>query len=534
MYIGTVKVKGREYVRVLKSKRVDGMPRPQVVATLGNLETFRKSIPTIIRGLHRLLGDDAPEAAIELENLDHAECGVTLAARALWEELGLTPKLRQCFRARSPQCPTEVLVRTMVTNRLSDPCSKLGIARWPADATMGTSEDRYLDRFREDDPVQLADRFYKAMDSLLRHRPAIERHLFHRLKDLFHLDVDVVFYDLTSSYFEGSQAEYGWFGYSRDERRHNLQIVVGLILVDGFPVSHHVFKGYRRDATCLETALERIRRRFKIRRVIFVGDRGLLTEKNVQRLRGDHEYILACRKRRDRHTRRALRARPSAAAKARGGKKKTEPVIWSVDATDGDRLIGHMNPARAFADEERRKDILEVFREELCELQRRFRVSRRDSRDDRIRKVSELLVRRKGLGKRYFAVNLDNQDHLTYRTKQWVLDYDDKIDGTTILKTNNRTLTDEEVVARYKELARVERAFRDLKSVIDLRPIYHRKARRIAAHGSSVSWRSFSSAWRGASSKRPRSPKRRPRPRCTPSSACGFSATRSTASRSSA
>jgi hypothetical protein len=85
---------------------------------------------------------------VELENLEHVEWGVTLALHALWEELGLTRKLRQCFRGRKPLCPTEVLVRTMVTNRLSDPTSKLGIVRWlvtvvglaafgPADRSMG-------------------------------------------------------------------------------------------------------------------------------------------------------------------------------------------------------------------------------------------------------------------------------------------------------------------------------------------------------------------------------------------------------------
>jgi hypothetical protein len=220
--------------------------------------------------------------------------------------------------------------------------------------------------------------------------------------------------------------------------------------------------------------------------VIVVGDRGLLTDKNVTRLREDYEYILACRRRRDRHTRRALRAQPAVPeftdADAARGKDAPPPVVWSIDATDGDRLVGVTNPVSAREDRKRRHDILATFRDELSELQRRFAQSRRGSRDDRIRQVTELLVRRKKLGKRYFTATLDAQRHLTYRAKQWVLAYENKIDGTTILKTNNRTLSAAEVVARYKELARVERAFRDLKGVVDLRPIYHRKAERIAAH----------------------------------------------------
>jgi hypothetical protein len=128
-----------------------------------------QGFPTIIRGLHRLLGDDTPEAAVGLENLDHIEWGVTLAVNALWAELGLTRKLRQCFRARKPLCPTEVLVRTMVTNRLSDPTSKLGFVRWLEDVSLGEDEDAYL-RAHRDNPKALAQLFYQAMDSLLRHR----------------------------------------------------------------------------------------------------------------------------------------------------------------------------------------------------------------------------------------------------------------------------------------------------------------------------------------------------------------------------
>lgn len=482
MYVGTVKVGEREYVRIVESVRVGGRPRPRVVANLGNVETLRSSIPTIIRGLHRVLGEDPLLQEGELENLDHAEYGVGLAGNALWEELGLGRALRRCFRSRGSSSSTEILIRTMVLNRLSEPCSKLAIARWLEDVSLGEEADSFFARHR-DDAVALADRFYKAMDSLLRHRAAVERHLFHRLKDLFHLDVDAVFYDLTSTYFEGSQAEYGWFGYSRDERPGNLQIVVGLVLVDGFPISHQVFKGYRRDSTCLETALEQIERRFHVRRIILVGDRGLLSEQNVALLRAKgHEYILACRKRNDRLARYALRLRPRMPVWDPEHETKPEPVIWAMRSKDGDRVIGYANPVAAHRDRMRRGEILEAFREELKDLQQRFKRDTGLSRDERVSLLTELLARRKGLGKRYFSAEIDTQGHLVYRSKQRVLDYEALLDGTTILRTNTERLDDAEIVARYKELARVERAFRDLKSFIDLRPLHHRVARRIAAH----------------------------------------------------
>ncbi|MBN2490865.1 MAG: hypothetical protein JXQ29_08455 [Planctomycetes bacterium] len=106
---------------------------------------------------------------------------------------------------------------------------------------MGDAENAYLRPLRAENPVRLANRFYTAMDCTRRHRAAIERHLWGQLKDPFHLDVAVVFCDLTSSCFEGTEAELERLGYSRDERPGNLQIVVGLVLIDGFPVSHDVF-----------------------------------------------------------------------------------------------------------------------------------------------------------------------------------------------------------------------------------------------------------------------------------------------------
>ena len=486
MYVGTVKVGDREYVRIVESVRVEGKPRPRVIASLGNLEAIRRSIPTIIRGLHRVLGEEAPLLEPELENLDHAEFGVGLLTNALWQELGLGELLRRRFRSRTESSSTEILIRTMVANRLSQPCSKLGIARWLEDVSLGPEADGFLAKHRAN-PVVLADRFYEAMDSLLRHRGAVERHLFEKLKDLFHLEVDAVFYDLTSTYFEGTLAELGWFGYSRDEKPGNLQVVVGLVLVDGLPISHHVFKGYRRDSTCLASALESIGRRFRIRRVVLVGDRGLLTEENVALLREKgHEYILACRKRQDHSTRRALRVRPpvpvwTPVERARR-EEPPEPVVWSLRSPEGERLVGHTNPVAALRDRERREDILKAFREELRELQFRLRKNARLGRDGRVAQVAELLARRKGLGKRYFTCEIDASGQLLYRVKQRVLDYEPRLDGTTVLRTNNEALSDEEVVARYKELAQVERAFRDLKSFIDLRPLYHHAARRIASH----------------------------------------------------
>jgi len=488
MFVGTVRVRGRTYVRLLESVRVGGRPTHRVQANLGNLETLRAELPAILRGLHRVLGDGALEAAgeIALANVAHAEWGVALVTRALWADLGLDGTLRRACRAgaRAPVCPGELLVRTMVTNRLSDPTSKLGIATWLQDVTLGVAEDRFLAPYVRT-PVALADRFYKAMDALLRVRPTVERALFARLRDLFSLTVDVVFYDVTSTYFEGSTAEWGRLGYSRDGRPDCRQVVVGLVLADGLPIGHHVLRGDRRDETTLPVAIADIERRFRLGRVIVVADRGLLSAANIARLRTRGlEYILACRLRRSRETRVALRRRPAATPAG------TALQVWAAPAPDGSRLVGFRNPERAAYDRDRRADILAAIRADLDTLQAALARARAlgrgptdaAERDARVARLAEVLAARQRLGKRYFAAQVTPTGRLQYTVKQRVLRYEAQLDGTTILTTNNTTLSDAEVVARYKELTRIEASFRDLKSLLDLRPVYHRRARRIAAH----------------------------------------------------
>ena len=368
------------------------------------------------------------------------------------------------------------LVLAMVVARLLDPRSKLATARGldPETLTSTLGEVLGLGRADEDD-------LYAAMDWLLPQQGRIEQALARR-----HLtEGSLVLYDVTSTYFEGSTAEWGRLGYSRDGRPDCRQVVVGLVLADGLPIGHHVLRGDRRDETTLPVAIADIERRFRLGRVIVVADRGLLSAANIARLRARGlEDILACRLRRSRETRVALRRRPAATPAG------TALQVWAAPAPDGSRLVGFRNPERAAYDRDRRADILAAIRADLDTLQAALARARAlgrgptdaAERDARVARLAEVLATRQRLGKRYFAAQVTPTGRLQYTVKQRVLRYEAQLDGTTILTTNNTTLSDAEVVARYKELTRIEASFRDLKSLLDLRPVYHRRARRIAAH----------------------------------------------------
>ena len=179
----------------------------------------------------------------------------------------------------------------LVSNRLCEPTSEHGMARWlETHYVCDRTGQRWLPEWREDAKrlasrrprVRVTDRqlrqWYGTLDRLVAQKKQIEQELFLRLRHLFALKVDLVFYDLTSTYFEGNgPAGLAQHGYSRDSKPRNRQVLVGVVMIDGWPIAHHVFEGNRRDSATVQSVLKDLEERFGLRRVIFVGDRGMVT-----------------------------------------------------------------------------------------------------------------------------------------------------------------------------------------------------------------------------------------------------------------
>ena len=129
--------------------------------------------------------------------------------------------------------------------------------------------------------------WYRTLDHLLLNKDQIEVALYQRLRDLFDFQPDLVFYDLTSSYFAGHGPDgFAKHGYSRDGKPRNVQVVVGVVLVAGWPIAHHVWAGNTRDSKTVPKVVADLSKRFAFRQVVFVGDRGMVTEKNLQVQKG--------------------------------------------------------------------------------------------------------------------------------------------------------------------------------------------------------------------------------------------------------
>jgi transposase len=142
---------------------------------------------------------------------------------------------------------------------------------------------------------------YQILDQLFKAKDQIELALYRRLRDLFSFKPDLVLYDITSTYFEGAgPADFAKHGYSRDAKPQNVQVIVGVVMVAGWPIAHHVWEGNRLDHSTVQEVISDLRKRFAFGRLVFVGDRGMVTDANIESIKNDGDgYIVGIKRRRN-------------------------------------------------------------------------------------------------------------------------------------------------------------------------------------------------------------------------------------------
>jgi hypothetical protein len=254
----------------------------------------------ILKGIPKLDG----EADDDINVLEAATWGPVLAVRALFEELGLWNILDQFTDPERDKVPFADRAFVLIANRLVRPCSEHGLARWlETNFVCDRLGRRFVPQWKTWRRVrvdfQQLHAWYRTLDRLERAKNTIEVHLYERLRDLFALKPDLIFYDITSTYFEGvGPEELAKHGYSRDQRRRNVQVIVGVVMVAGWPITHHVWQGNRRDATTVIEVLRDLKERFDFQRVVFVGDRGMVSEDNLKEvIEQGQGYLLGVRRR---------------------------------------------------------------------------------------------------------------------------------------------------------------------------------------------------------------------------------------------
>jgi transposase len=228
-----------------------------------------------------------------LESLEH---GSIIFWQKIWDELELSKLIKSQMRMKDKKVKLEVekYVETMVINRCVEPLSKLGVTRW-IDGTCYKEMKGYKDL-----PLDVTY-FYRSMDQLLKIKDDIELAIFKNLRNLFSINVKLTFYDITSTFFYSDNCSISENGYSRDNRPDRKQIIIGVVTsYEGYPIKHYVFEGNTKDETTVMDVVKDLKKSYNIEETTFVGDRGMITKLNLDRLEGEgFDYIMGVKHRQD-------------------------------------------------------------------------------------------------------------------------------------------------------------------------------------------------------------------------------------------
>jgi transposase len=497
MYLRTVKVRSssgavNEYVRVVEAYRDRGKVKQRTVADLGRKDLLAEMFPK----LKRLLGQDVePETPRDhdLDILDASTWGPVLAVRALFDQLGLWSILDKAL-GKAKGVPFTDRAFVLVANRLIHPASEHGLAGGlETDFVCDRQGRRFVPHWHQHKRVRVDFRqleaWYRTLDQLVAAKERIEVALYHRLRDLFSFKPDLVLYDITSTYFEGAgPANFAKHGYSRDGKPHNVQVIVGVVMVAGWPIAHHVWSGNELDHETVEKAIRDLHQRFGFNRLVFVGDRGMVTNDNLEAITADkHGYLVGLKRRRNAKLTRWLAALDDAkwisCPVGITAREKTNPPCTRAQevpsGVDGLRVIIVDSDERRAYEQAMREKAMERTRQALEKLQGRVAAGKL-KQPEKIGAAAERLLQRSH-GYRYYSWDLD-QGTFRYFENTKGLASEQGIEGKYVIATSEAALSVLEIVAIYKELSDVERGFRQLKDVLAMRPIYHQIELRVKAH----------------------------------------------------
>jgi transposase len=497
MYVRTVKVPSsngtiNEYLRVVEAYRENGKVKQRIIADLGRRDLLTAMLPNlrrILEGTPKLEGQGDNEVDI----LETFGWGPLLVARTLFEELGLWDLFDRLLGTRA-SVPWADRAFVLIASRLIHPSSEHALAGWLETEYFCDREGRrFVPRWRQRGRVRVHDQqldsWYRTLDQLLGAKQDIESALYGRLRDLFSLKPDLVLYDITSTYFEGSgPSELARHGYSRDGKSRNPQVIVGVVMVGGWPIVHHVWEGNRLDHSTVQEVIKELRERFEFARVVFVGDRGMVTEENLkQLLDGGHGYLVGVKRRNNAQLARWLDAVDEAkwvdCPVGVSACEKSDPPRTRVQEVpsgkEGMRVLVLDSDERRQYEQSMRTRAMDRVREKLQKLRKRVEAGKLADAA-KIGAAAERIMQAHH-GYRYYHWRVD-QGRFSFEEDPVRLEQEKRIEGKYLIATSEAGLGALEAVRMYKDLSEVERGFRCLKDVLEMRPIYHKSEGRVRAH----------------------------------------------------
>jgi len=498
MYLRTIQRRNKDgsvvrYVQLAHNVRhpESGHAVAQVLHSFGREDQLdRDGLTRLVGSLSRYLDLEQPAAPARADGGDvgllfvsSKSLGGAWALDGLWRRLGLDELVRTALRGR--RCDAVAVERVLfalVANRALDPCSKLAAGRW-------VERDAHVPGL----PVLDEDAAYRAMDLLLEVEDVLAEQVFWATATLLDLEVDLLFFDTSSTYFERDTADdpvardergepvaeggegvgepvgFRTYGHSKDSRDDLPQVVIGMAVTrTGIPIRTWCWPGNTADTSVMDQVRADLTD-WKLTRVVWVTDRGFASAANRRLLqRGGSHYIQAEKLRGSTEGEAAL-ARPGRYRTVAGNLRIKEVKPRHEQGVMADRFIVCHNPEQADRDAAVRERMLLLLADKIDGSDALSKTKRAELRG----KISTM----PGLNRylRVTAAGLLRIDTAAVRRET-------HLDGKWLLRCSDPSLTAEDIAAGYKQLLEVERGWRDIKTHLDLRPVNHRKEERIRAH----------------------------------------------------
>jgi hypothetical protein len=432
-----------EYLQIVESYRDGKSVRQRVITTLGRLDQLKASgqIDGLVKSLARFSETLKVLSAAKdprISTCKAKQWGPALIFEKLWQDQSIPRVISQLAEKRRFKFDIERAIFAMTLQRLCEPGSDLQGSQWLHTVHCPGFEDIALQHL------------YRATGFLHNIRADLEKELFLRDRDLFTQKLDLLFLDTTSTYiYRDTETMYRKRGYSKDRRSDLPQLILCMgVNADGWPVAWDIFPGNTADVKAMDQVVAKLRQRFQIGNVIIVADRGMMSAQTIKQLTEDtdcpYDYILGCRMRRQKEINEQVLSF--------GGRyQKVSPNLEVKEILLEDRrYVVCRNPEEAKKDAAARQAIVEKLEHTLSS------------------KGQKAVVGNKGFA-RYLKITKGS-----VKINKKAIEADSRYDGKYVLRTNT-DLPTQQIAESYKSLWRVERTFREEKSTLEVRPIFHHR-----------------------------------------------------------
>lgn len=467
MFVKVNKSKNHTYLQLVESYRSEGKVKHRVAYNFGRLDLLLESgeLAKIATKL-LVLSQAETRSVLELEEKNRLIYGHIVYQR-LWNRLSIGSLLTPLLKKSKIRFPLESTLQYLVYNRLLNPVSKY-------------KAYQIRNQYYGIDQQISQQHLYRSLDFLAKHKLSIEQHLYQRQKDLFHLKLDVIFYDVTTFHFESQVSdELRDFGFSKANKINEVQVVMGLLVnQEGRPIGYELFQGNTFEGHTLVKSLQKLNERFQINKVIIVADKGMHSKNNLHLIRlAGFDYIVS--------------------SKIKGASKKIKEAVLdqsdyqhTLDPKTGEVLYSYKSIDNEFvyveSDEETKKKTKYPYRDKIivswsskrASLDKKKRERLLEKAQQRLEKGPTKMNHKKG-AKRYLKTNQDSQ--ITGLDLEKVQS-DAQWDGYYAVQYSGEKLNHKQVLEQYHFLWKIEESFRVMKSTMKTRPIFHWTPERIKGH----------------------------------------------------